>query len=131
MTALFLCLALLQPAKAQDRTLTIGYLALQADPRYSETRREARYLLQTTGRPLPAAELALEESRFPGLALGVTFELVTAAGRNPDELRAALDELAGQGVRFVLADLPAELLSGLAAASRDRELLLFNLSARE
>lgn len=128
---LLLSFWVLIPEAQAQQTLTIGYLQLQDDPRYHEEYLRARYLLEPTGRPRQAAELALRESRFIGSAVGVQFELKTAAGSDLEELQAALDGLAGQGVRFVLLDLPADLIAELAAANRDRELLLFNISARE
>jgi ABC transporter substrate binding protein (PQQ-dependent alcohol dehydrogenase system) len=114
---------------AEEGVLAIGYLELEGDPRYKKKRLEARFQGQPWGRPYAGAEVALKESRFAGAGVGVRFELRRIQGRDVDELDAALKRLQGEGVRFVLADLPDHTLGELAARVRGRELLLFNVSA--
>ncbi len=114
---------------AGEGVLAIGYLELEGDPRYRRKHLEARYQAQPWGRPYAGAEVALKESRFAGAGAGVRFELRRIQGRDVDELDAALQRLEGEGVRFVLADLPDQALGELAARSRGRQLLLLNVSA--
>lgn len=127
MLAGLLLLVCLLPAGAD--TLTIGYVDLKGDPRYRDRHTRARYLLEPTGRPLAGARLALAESQFVGQAVGVEFDLKRVSGRDKDSVLAAIDELAGQGVHFFLLDLPGELMAEVAAATKGKQLLLFNISA--
>ncbi len=118
------------PARA-GQDFTIGYLQLKQDPRYAKKRTFARYLLQPLGRPYAAAQVALGEVKFHGAAVGATFKLKRVKGKDTADLASRLDALAGEGVKFFLVDAPADVVADLAAATKGRELLLFNISARE
>lgn len=132
--ALWLIVALALPAApgavlAED--FTIGYLQLKKDVRYGKKRLYARYLGQALGRPYAGAKMALSETKFHGAKLGLSFKLERVRAEDGAELAAAVDELLNQGVHFFVLDLPAEQSAELAAASRDKPLLLFNISARD
>ena len=116
-------------AAAQE--LVIGYLALKKDPRYARKRTYARYLTQALGSPYVAAKVAIEESRFVGAAVGVEFKLKRRRARSPAKLVDAALELADAGVHYLLIDAPAPLVDDVARATRDRDLLLINVSARD
>ena len=111
--------------------LNIAYLELKKDPRYGKKRVYARYLSQPLGRPYAGAEVALQEAKFVGAAIGVEFRLQRVAVNDVQGLAAAVDELNGQGVHYFILDLPAAMLAQLAEATRGRELLLLNITARE
>ncbi len=111
--------------------IVIGYLELKKDPRYGKKRNFARYLLQPLGRPYLGAEVALQEVRFHGAALGVKFKLERVRGKDAQELAVAIDKLGNKDVRFFIVDAPAEIVATLAQTTQGRELLLFNISARE
>ena len=123
-------LVLALPARA-GLDFTIGYLQLKQDPRYAKKRTFARYLLQPLGRPYVAAQVALGEVKFHGAAIGATFKLKRVKGKDTADLLSRLDGLAGKGVNFFLVDAPADVVADLAAATKGRDLLLFNISARE
>ena len=111
--------------------LNIAYLELKKDPRYGKKRVYARYLSQPLGRPYAGAEVALQEAKFVGAAIGVEFRLQRVAVNDVQGLAAAVDELNGQGVHYFILDVPAAMLAQLAEATRGRELLLLNIAARE
>lgn len=111
--------------------LTLGYLELEDDSRYAERHVYARYLMQPWGRPYAGAETALRESRFVGSALGIEFGLSRMAGKDTNELLAAIETLTKQGTRLFLVDAPAAIVAEVAHATRNRELLLFNISAMD
>ena len=73
--------------------------------------------------------MALREARFVGQALGVSFDLARARGADAPALVAELDKLHAEGVRYFLIDAPGKVVAEVAAATRGRELLLFNVSA--
>ena len=116
-------------ARAAEQVMTLGYLELDGDPRYKEKQMEARFQGQPWGRPYAGAEVALKESRFAGASAGVRFGLARATGQNVDELIASLEKLDRQGVHFFLVDAPGDLVRELALRTRDREVLVFNLTA--
>ena len=106
-----------------------GYLELNQDPRYDERKAFFRTLSRPLGAPFAGAEVALRESRFVGQAIGVSFDLVRARGADAPALLAELEKLHAEGVRHFLIDAPGKVVAELAAATRGRELLLFNVSA--
>src|SRR5262245_2234494 len=124
-----LLLAAARPVRAADRTLTIGYVEVENDPRYDDKRMAARYPLQPWGRPFDGARVALEESEFAGSAAGVTFEVRRVAASEPDGLLPAIQRLQSAGVRLVLLDAPGPVVDAVARQTRGRGLLLFNLTA--
>jgi ABC transporter substrate binding protein (PQQ-dependent alcohol dehydrogenase system) len=109
--------------------LVFAVLELEDDPRYDADRLKARTLAQPGGRPYTGAEVALREIAFAASALALAPRLERVTARDGAALLAAVERLHKQGVRYFLTDLPASLLAPLAAAARDRELLLFNVSA--
>ena len=109
--------------------IRFGYLELNKDPRYDEKKTFFRTLSRPLGSPFAGAEVALREVRFVGQALGVSFDLVRARGADAAALTAELDKLHAEGVRYFLIDAPGKVVAEVAAATRGRELLLFNVSA--
>ena len=118
-------------AGAAAEELSIGYLALKNDPRYTIKRTYARYLTEALGSPYVGAKVAIEESRFVGSAVGVEFKLERRRAKSARGLVKAALKLADAGVHYVLVDAPAALVDGVARATKDRDLLLFNVSARD
>ena len=119
------------PAGAAAEELVIGYLALKKDPRYTRKRTYARFLTQALGSPYPGARVAIAESRFVGSAVGVEFKIERRRVRSEAKLAEAALGMAEDGVHYVLIDAPAPLVDEVARATRGRDLLLFNLSARD
>lgn len=128
---IFFLLALLLSNAASAADFTIGYLQLQDDARYSGKRTFAQYLMQPLGRPHAGAEVALKESKFHGSAVGAEFKLQQVKGKDTADLLAQVDSLNKQGVQFFVVDTPAATVAELAAATKGKDLLLLNISARE
>ncbi len=138
-TAVFLLLTcstgLLMPVPAtaadgsQLKTLEIGYLELESDPRYEETYMDAHYPAQPWGRPYAGATVAVEESRFQAMAAGLEFKLRREVAATPAQLLPMLRKMIDEGVRFVLLDLPGAAVAALAESMVDKNVLLFNVSA--
>ena len=116
-------------AAGAAEVIRFGYLELADDPRYDERKAFFRTLSRPLGAPFAGAEVALREARFVGQAIGVSFELVRARGADARALVAELDKLHAEGVRHFLIDAPGKVVAEVAAATRGRELLLFNVSA--
>ena len=116
-------------AAGAAEVIRFGYLELADDPRYDERKAFFRTLSRPLGAPFAGAEVALRESRFVGQAIGVSFDLVRARGADAPALLAELEKLHAEGVRHFLIDAPGKVVAEVAAATRGRELLLFNVSA--
>ncbi len=129
---LFLWIMLsLSTAYCDEKTLVIGYLELEDDSRYIEERMDARYQAQPWGRPYAGAEVAIKESRFSGSAAGVKFELKRQSVSARGALEPAVKSFNEQGIQLILLDLPADDVSALAKATRDMNVLLFNIGATD
>lgn len=122
--------ALLAPVLCAE-TVTIGYLSWDEDPRYSDRHTYARFLKEPTGRPEDGAEVALRELRFVGQAVGVEFELESKDFDEAEELPEALQALMEAGAQFILVDLPLDLLLKAVEAAADKDVLLFNVAAKD
>ncbi len=121
-------LSAVQSAGAET-TIRFGYIGLDRDARYDDKKLFFRTLSRPLGQPIAGAEVAMRESRFVGQALGVSFELMRAMTRDPQALPAQVEKLYAEGVRFFLIDAPAAQVAEVAAATRGRDLVMFNVSA--
>lgn len=125
---LTVCLSV-QSAWAETSNLTIGYLEFEGDPRYRETFVEAHFPAQPWGRPVEGALTALKEARFAAMAANVELKLERRSVSRAEELLPALDDLLARGTQFFLLDLPGEMVAELAAKTKNKPVLLFNISA--
>jgi ABC transporter substrate binding protein (PQQ-dependent alcohol dehydrogenase system) len=80
---------------------------------------------------LAGARLGVEDNNTTGKFLGQVFSVEEVRIAEGDDPSAALDELVGRGAQYILAVLPAKPLLALADAARAKNILIFNLSARE
>lgn len=110
---------------------TIGYLQLKHDPRYSTKHTYARYLTQPLGRPYQGAKLALKEVKFHGAAADAQFQLQRFKAKDSADVIQQLMQGYQQGIRFFMADLPAEVMAKVAQATKGKDLILLNIAAKE
>ena len=118
-----------EASAAGESDFLIGYLELDGDPRYHDRVTRSRLRGQAWGRPFDGARMAIKEGKFAAAAAGVKLALVRESGADIDAMGAALDRLYADGARFFLVDAPGGALAALAKGSRDKTLLLFNISA--
>ena len=109
----------------------IGYVALKKDPRYGVKRTYARYLTEALGSPYPGARVAIDESGFVGSTVGVEFKLKRRRAKSRARLAKSALAFADAGVNYLLVDAPADLVDEVARATMGRDVLLFNVSARD
>ena len=128
---LVLALAAAPSDGAAAEELLIGYVALKKDPRYTVKRRFARFLTEALGSPYVAARVAIEESKFAGSAVGVEFKLKRRRAKSERKLVNSALKLVDAGAQYILVDAPAALVDEVARATQDRDVLLFNVSARD
>ena len=75
------------------------------------------------------AKMAMDDNNTTGKFLDQSFSLVDSVVGPDDDPLPALNDLLGEGVRFVIADLPADKLLGVADAARAKDVLVFNAGA--
>jgi ABC transporter substrate binding protein (PQQ-dependent alcohol dehydrogenase system) len=109
----------------------IGYLELKKDERYKKKHLVARFMGEPLGRPFAGASTALKEVKFHGTEIGVSFALEKVVAKKSADFITHVDSLYAKGVRFFVADLPATELAALAKELRDKDIVLFNISAFE
>jgi ABC transporter substrate binding protein (PQQ-dependent alcohol dehydrogenase system) len=78
---------------------------------------------------LAGAKMAADDNNTTGKFLEQSFSLTDSQIAPDDDPVAALNDLLGQGVRFVIADLPADKLLAVADAARAKDALVFNAGA--
>ncbi|OUD13545.1 ABC transporter substrate-binding protein [Thioflexithrix psekupsensis] len=127
-----LFLAFFAASSAADnpvQTIVVGYLEYAKDERYTSRRLEARYRLQPWGRPFAGAELGVKDSRFPLMSRQVALQLAKRTERSVEDLLLQINKLYEEDVHFFLVDFPDDILHEVAQKTRDKSLLLFNISA--
>lgn len=80
---------------------------------------------------LAGAKLAAEDNAITGQVAGQGFDLVDQPLRRNADPVDALHQLAGQGIRLILTDLPAADVLKLADAGRDAGAFIFNIAAED
>ncbi len=114
-----------EPA-APEQKIVIGYLRRADD-------RKAISPIETPARNdgLAGAETGVDDDSITGSFLGQTYQFVARRLKPGEDAGAALAELAGQGVHFVLADLPGEALVKAADSPAAASDLIFNIGASD
>jgi ABC transporter substrate binding protein (PQQ-dependent alcohol dehydrogenase system) len=119
LAAALLLFAAALPAAAKD-VLTFHYVYIEDDPYYAPDRAYAGLELHTPHRPREGIETGLKESRVPGRAAGIAFELADLAASGPEDAAARVAEAADGGAGVFLLDLPAEGVRDVSAAVAGR-----------
>jgi ABC transporter substrate binding protein (PQQ-dependent alcohol dehydrogenase system) len=113
-----------QPDSGAEQTINVGYLR-SAEPRLTIS------LLDKPARDngLAGAKLAMDDNDTTGRFIGQHYQLTDVKLREEDDPVAALATLAGQGIRFVLTDLPGAAVLKLADAAAGQNQTIFNIAA--
>jgi len=80
---------------------------------------------------IAGALMGVADNNTTGKFTNQSFEAIDVKLDEGDEAGAAIDRLAGQGVRLVIADLSAERLLAASERARAQGALLFNVSATD
>ena len=105
--------ALAGAAQAAPQQVPIVVLGLADDARYAARRLELAYPGHPQGRPLDAARLAAEDAAVELQAVGIDLKVRELLLPDAAALPTALAQLKREGVRHLLADLPAPALREL------------------
>ncbi|HWT31825.1 MAG TPA: ABC transporter substrate-binding protein [Propylenella sp.] len=77
------------------------------------------------------ARLAIDDNNTTGQFTNQKFELVETFADTPEQAGEAVAGFAGQGIHFVVADLPAEILLAFADTAAAQDILVFNAGATD
>lgn len=123
------------PVLAQDaaapRDVRIGYLSLDYDVRYDEKEVFAGLVLRPLPRPVKAAEMGIDDLKALADAVGFKASLDEETAKDAPGLVDKVRQMNGAGERFIIVDLPADILDQVAAATRDLKVTLINTTAHE
>jgi ABC transporter substrate binding protein (PQQ-dependent alcohol dehydrogenase system) len=123
------------PASAQEaqpaRSVDIGYVELANNPMYDPERAYYMVPVRPFGSPLPGAQLGIADAQTIGKVIGVDFGLKSELGETIDDISKTVRDWSGEGVHFVIADLPAKELLALSDAVADLPVTIFNIAASE
>lgn len=122
-------------AVAQDaaapREVKIGYLSLDYDARYDEKLVYLGLVLDPLTPPIPGARMGIEDLQILAEAAGFTATLDEQQAADAAGLAAKVEKMAAAGDRFIIVDLPADVLDQVAAATRGLKVTLINTTAHE
>jgi ABC transporter substrate binding protein (PQQ-dependent alcohol dehydrogenase system) len=118
------------PAGAAEM-LTFQYIYIEDDPFYAPGRAYTGLELRARHRPREGVETGLKESRVPGRAAGIAFDLADVPAAGPEDAAARVAAAAAHGADVFLLDLPADGVRAVAAATAGsgREVILLSMRA--
>ena len=123
------------PSLAQDapapREVKIGYLSLEYDARYDEKVVYLGLVLDPLTPPVPGAVMGIEDLQILADAAGFKASLDEQKGADVPGLVAKVQEMVAAGERFIIVDLPADVLDQVAATTRDLKVTLINATAHD
>ncbi|WP_207457578.1 ABC transporter substrate-binding protein [Azospirillum sp. SYSU D00513] len=117
--------ALAATPAGEAKTIRIGYLAREEPPRIPLTFLEPD--IQDEG--VQGARLGVADNATTGRFMGQRYELVETVLPRDGDPAEAIRKLAADGVRLVVADLPAEPLLAAASDPAAEKMLIFNARA--
>ena len=123
---LALCFAAAGTAGAADQ-VRIGYLGLEPTPHEPVSLLDEA--VEDAG--VQGARLAITDNNATGQFMNQEFVLDETVVPRDGDVAAAFGELAGNGVDFLIADLPRERLLEIMALPEAAEVVLFNVKARD
>ena len=130
MLAVLAAILIPHPAQAQSddsQTVVIGYLTQEQEPPIPLSFLDP--ILEDEG--VQGARLALADNASTGRFMGQEFVLREFVVPETGDLAAAVDEVVADGVRMLVADLPADGLLTIADHPAAADMLLFNARARD
>ncbi len=116
-------------ASAPAKQVKLGYLSLANDPRNAANLAYTNIQLAPPDDPINGAQMGLADEAIVAKANGFTLTLDAQKASDINDLVARVKGMAAGGERFVILDLPDDLVDRLAAASKDLKVTLINASA--
>lgn len=110
------------------KTIVIGYVQVADDERYDDRQGPGETVISPP-RPLPGAEMSVDEVNTVAAVSGRTYQLDHDEAESADALPAKVEALAAKGTHWFLVDAPDDAMEKLAKAERGKDVMLFNISA--
>ena len=124
-TALFMGSAV--PAFSAD--VLVGYVGLKDDLRYHPEVAYTRIEISSALRPVEGARLGFDDLKIVTDAANVSVRLDEYDAADANEAIQKVAAMAQAGERFVILDLPGEIVAQVAEATRDLPITLINATA--
>jgi ABC transporter substrate binding protein (PQQ-dependent alcohol dehydrogenase system) len=122
-------LLMLAVGVAQAADIRIGYLSLKNDPRNQADVAYTNIQIAPPDDPLTGAQLGLSDEKVVADAVGDSFSLDAQQATDAADAVIKARAMAAAGERFVVLDLPDDLVDQLAAGVKDQKLTLVNATA--
>lgn len=135
-------LALAGPAFAEDAApapgpaptgplteIKVGFLGLKDDIRYHPEVAYTRIQLSPALDPVEGARLGIDDLKIVDNAMNLDVSLDEQMATDGDDALARIEAMVAAGERFVILDLPGDLVSQLAQATKDMPVTLVNATA--
>lgn len=114
------------------QNIAIGYIELNNDKRYEPVTLNRRAVIRDRPRPWTGAVMGVDDTQTNLVAAAIRLKLERYSLPDTAGVSSLASRLVSEGrVRFLLADLPAEIFHALAAATKGADILIFNISARD
>ena len=114
--------------EAPVSVFTLGYVELEDDPRYSREFVYARIPAVPRFRPWEGAELGIIDADSIGVFTGQDFELIKFTGETTDDIISwLLKSKEENGMHFFLMDLGTEDIKTVTEATKNKDIILFNV----
>jgi len=116
-------------ANAAPKEVKVGYLGLVNDPRNAADLAFTNIQLSPPDDPLTGAQMGFADEAIVASANGFKIDLDAQKGKDIGELVTEAKAMAAGGERFIILDLPDDLVDQLAAQTKDLPVTLVNASA--
>jgi ABC transporter substrate binding protein (PQQ-dependent alcohol dehydrogenase system) len=114
---------------ATPKPVAIGYLSLVNDPRNAADLAYTDIQIAPPDDPLTGAQMGLADEAIVARANGFNVSLDPRKAADLPDIITKAKAMAASGERFIILDLPDELVDGLAAATKDIPITLINATA--
>ena len=114
---------------AAPKEAKVGYLGLTNDPRNAANLTYTNIQLAPPDDPLTGAQMGFADEAIVAAGNGFKLDLDAQKGGDINDLVAKVKAMAAAGERFIILDLPDDIVDQLAAQTKDQPVTLINASA--
>jgi ABC transporter substrate binding protein (PQQ-dependent alcohol dehydrogenase system) len=119
------------PPTGPITTITVGYLGLQNDVRYHPDVAYTRIQIAPALNPLDGAKLGIDDMKIVDDAVNIEVNLDAQMAKDQADALAKVKAMVAGGERFVILDLPGDIVAQLAPTVKDLKVTLMNATAPE
>ena len=112
-------------------TVKVGFLGLQNDIRYHPEVAYTRIQLSPAINPVEGARMGIDDLRIVDQAVNLSLSLDEQMAKDGNDALAKIQAMVAAGERFVILDLPGDLVAQLIPATVNLKVTLVNATAPE